>query len=308
MNRVLISLILPLLLVLTAGCGEKVGETPEISPGMQKSAENLVGLEFTDAERDLGRADLAEQRDSFESLRKHPLDNAVLPAVRFDPLVPWGGTVPEAWKTGFLRDFPPSFEDFGPATRPADLNDLAFAGIAQLAALHPREAKSVASKLTELSLARLVEHGPTLRVRGHPAARGAALARARELDRMLDRGEYLGPLHGIPYGAKDLLAVAGRPHDLGRHALPGPDPRRDATVVHRLDDAGAVLVAKLTLGALAWGDVWFGGKTRNPWNLEQGSSGSSAGSASAVSAGLVPFAIGHRDPGDRSSRPAPAAA
>jgi Asp-tRNA(Asn)/Glu-tRNA(Gln) amidotransferase A subunit family amidase len=290
MNRVLIPLILASLLVLAAGCGEKVGETPDIDLGMQESAENLVGLEFTDTERDLGRDDLLEQRDSFENLRKRPLDNAVRPAVRFDPLILWGGTVPESWKTAYLRDFPPTFEDPGPEARPSDLNDLAFAGIARLAALiRAREVSCL--ELTELYLARLEEHGPDLEcvITLMP---DRARARARELDRMLDRGRYLGPLHGIPYGAKDLLAVSGAPTTWG--ATPYRDQVRDetATVVRRLDEAGAVLVAKLTLGALAWGDVWFGGTTKNPWNLEEGSSGSSAGSASAVSAGLVPFAIG----------------
>ena len=107
------------------------------------------------------------------------------------------------------------------------------------------------------------------------------------------KGTYLGPLHGIPYGAKDLLAVPGYKTTWG--AAPYKDQDRGAelaTVIKKLDDAGAVLVAKLTLGALAMGDVWYGGTTKNPWNLEQGASGSSAGSASATSAGLVPFALG----------------
>jgi Asp-tRNA(Asn)/Glu-tRNA(Gln) amidotransferase A subunit family amidase len=119
-----------------------------------------------------------------------------------------------------------------------------------------------------------------------------ALTRARQADRELAAGRWRGPLHGIPCGVKDLLSIPGQPTTWG--AAPYRDQVRDelATVVARLDSAGAVIVAKLTLGALAWGDVWFGGTTRNPWNLEQGSSGSSAGSASAVAAGLVPFAIG----------------
>ncbi len=119
-----------------------------------------------------------------------------------------------------------------------------------------------------------------------------ALARAKQADEEIAKGKYRGLLHGIPYGAKDLLAVKGYKTTWG--AMPYKDQTidEDATVIRKLDDAGAVLVAKLTMGALAWGDVWYGGMTRNPWNLEQGSSGSSAGSASATAAGLVAFAIG----------------
>jgi Asp-tRNA(Asn)/Glu-tRNA(Gln) amidotransferase A subunit family amidase len=119
-----------------------------------------------------------------------------------------------------------------------------------------------------------------------------ALEQAARADAEIAAGKYRGPLHGIPYGAKDLLAVPGYRTTWG--AAPYQEQRIDdtATVVRKLEEAGAVLVAKLTLGALAWGDVWYGGQTRNPWNLEQGSSGSSAGSAAAVSAGLVPFALG----------------
>ena len=119
-----------------------------------------------------------------------------------------------------------------------------------------------------------------------------ALEHAKRADEEIAAGKYRGLLHGIPYGAKDLLAVKGYKTTWG--AMPYKDQTidEDATVIRKLDEAGAVLVAKLTMGALAWGDVWYGGKTRNPWNLEQGSSGSSAGSASATAAGLVPFAIG----------------
>jgi len=284
------NLILVPFLVLVAACGEKIGEAPSLDQGQIKGAESVSGLEFTDSERDLMRQDLVEQRDSFAGLRERGLDNAVRPAVRFDPLMPWGGRVPQVWMTSFLSDFTPEWEDPGPVTRPDDLNDLSFAGIARLSALvKARQVTCV--ELAELALKRLAEHGPRLEC-VVTTLDDRALSRARELDRMLDRGEYLGPLHGIPYGAKDLLSVAGAPTTWG--ATPYRDQILDdtATVVRKLDEAGAVLVAKLTLGALAWGDVWFGGMTRNPWNLEQGSSGSSAGSAAAVSAGLVPFAIG----------------
>ena len=135
-------------------------------------------------------------------------------------------------------------------------------------------------------LERLKRHGPTLEC-VVTLTEELALKQARRADKNIRAGRYLGPLHGIPYGAKDLLAVAGYKTTWG--AMTHKDQVLDetATVVQKLEDAGAVLVAKLTLGALAWGDVWYGGKTRNPWNTEQGSSGSSAGPGSATAAGLV---------------------
>ena len=145
--------------------------------------------------------------------------------------------------------------------------------------------------LTQLFLARLRKYGDTLEC-VITITESLALEQARRADEEIAQGKYRGPLHGIPYGAKDLLAVKGYKTTFG--AMPYKDQVLDqnATVVAKLEEAGAVLVAKLTLGALAWGDVWYGGKTRNPWDLTQGSSGSSAGSTSATVAGLVPFAIG----------------
>lgn len=247
-----------------------------------RAAEAVLGLRLTDAERALMLPDLVEQLGAYGSLRARQPANEVAPALRLDP---WQTRAREA-----IADAPARYADPGAQTRPADLDDLAFADVAVLGRL-VRDRQVTCVELAEWSLDRLRRHDPQLHcvVTLLPER---ALARARELDAMLDRGQYLGPLHGIPYGAKDLLAVAGAPTTWGA------EPYRDqviddtATVVRKLDDAGAVLVAKLTLGALAWGDVWFGGTTLNPWNLEQGSSGSSAGSASAVSAGLVPFAIG----------------
>src|SRR5262249_42231068 len=128
-----------------------------------------------------------------------------------------------------------------------------------------------------------------------------ALTKARESDSEIAAGKYRGPLHGLPWGAKDLLAVKGYPTTWGAGGFEKQTIGGDATVVQRLDAAGAVLIAKTTLGALAMGDKWFGGRTRNPWNPKQGSSGSSAGSASAVSAGCVAFAIGSETLGSISS-------
>jgi len=146
-------------------------------------------------------------------------------------------------------------------------------------------------ELTRLYLDRLDRHGPELEA-VITLTEERALRQAREADREIAHGRYRGPLHGIPWGAKDLLAVDGYPTTWGARPYASQEIEGDATVVRRLDDAGAVLVAKLTLGALAMGDHWFGGRTRNPWNPEQGSSGSSAGSAAATVAGLVGFAIG----------------
>ena len=247
-----------------------------------QGAAAVLGLELTDAERALMLPDLFEQLAAYRSLRASQPANEVAPALRLDP---W-----QARDRHPVADAPARFADPGPQQRPADLDELAFADIATLSRL-VRDRRVSCVELAEWSLERLRRHDPRLHcvVTLLPER---ALARARELDAMLDRGQYLGPLHGIPYGAKDLLAVAGAPTTWG--ATPYRDQVIDdtATVVRKLDEAGAVLVAKLSLGALAWGDVWFGGTTLNPWNLEQGSSGSSAGSAAAVSAGLVPFAIG----------------
>jgi Asp-tRNA(Asn)/Glu-tRNA(Gln) amidotransferase A subunit family amidase len=173
---------------------------------------------------------------------------------------------------------------------PDDPQDLAFYSVAELAVLLRTE-RVTSTFLTELYVERLKRYGPDLEC-VITLTEDLAMEQARRADEEIAAGEYRGPLHGIPYGLKDLFAVPDYPTTWG--AMPYKDQVRPetATVARRLEEAGAVLVAKLTLGALAWGDVWFDGRTRNPWNLEQGSSGSSAGSAAATAAGLVGFAIG----------------
>ncbi|MEN8005867.1 MAG: amidase [Candidatus Krumholzibacteriota bacterium] len=279
-----------LVILALSGCGEEIRDTQTLGKSQIRASEVVFGLEMTPDERDLMMEDLAEQRDSYVSMRGNIPGNGIRPAVRFDPRLAWARGTQDRPNEAMAPVDQPQWGDPGPVSRPARLESLAFAGVAELGQLIGQR-QVTCLELTELALDRLQDFGPDLEcvITLMPER---ARQRARELDRMLDRGEYLGPLHGIPYGAKDLLAVKGAPTTWGATPYRNQVLDETATVVRKLDQAGAVLVAKLTLGALAWGDVWFNGKTRNPWNLDEGSSGSSAGSAAAVSAGLVPFAIG----------------
>ncbi len=247
------------------------------------AAAAVVGLDFTAPERALLREDVQEHRAAYAAIRGVPLDNSVPPALRFDPRLP--GTEID------LPARPAAPPNMVPAPPvPDDLEELAFAPVTHLAALlRAGQIRSVA--LTEMYLERLKRYDPLLHC-VVTLTEERALAQARAADAEIAAGHARGPLHGIPWGAKDLLAVRGFPTTWGATPYRDQVLDLDATVVERLDAAGAVLVAKLSLGALAWGDVWFGGTTRNPWNLAQGSSGSSAGSAAAVGAGLVGFALG----------------
>ncbi len=247
-----------------------------------RAAAALIGLPLTDGEIEMMLDDVASNLRGYERLRARELDNAVFPALVFTPLVPPLAASP--WT-------PPPFDRTWPAARrPDDLEELAFADLRTLAAL-VRTRQVTCAELVELSLARLERYDPTLHCVITLTAERAR-EQARALDAELDAGRWRGPLHGIPWGAKDLLAVRGHPTTWGAKPFADQTIDVDATVVERLDAAGAILVAKLSLGALAMGDVWFGERTRNPWDPERGSSGSSAGSASAVAAGCVPFAIG----------------
>ena len=245
-------------------------------------AARIAGLDFTEDERDLMLEGLDDLREDYAEIRKVPLDNSVSPALHFDPRLP-----------GFEYDpGPRRFRPSRPSTIqvPTDHEELAFLPVTQLAQLvRTRKVSSVA--LTKMYIERLKRYDATLHC-VITLTEERALAQAQRADRELAEGRYRGPLHGIPWGAKDLLAVRGYPTTWGATPFKEQQFDEDATVVRRLDAAGAVLVAKLTMGALANGDVWFGGKTRNPWNTEEGSRGSSAGSSAAVAAGLVGFAIG----------------
>lgn len=247
-------------------------------------AARLVGLAFSAAEIDTMLPDLADNYEAFLTLRSLSLPNDVPPALLFQPLPV--GSDPRS----YLRDDKPRWSEPNPVRRPADLDELAFWSVRDLGEL-VRTRQITATELTTWCLGRLRTHGPRLAC-VVTLTEERALAAAAAADAEIARGRYRGPLHSLPFGAKDLFAVPGYRTTWG--SVPYREQTIDdtATVIAKLEAAGAVLVAKLSLGELAWGDVWFGGLTRNPWNLEEGASGSSAGSAAAVAAGLVPFALG----------------
>ncbi len=251
------------------------------------AAEDLAGVHFTDAHRDQALKGLASVRDDYVRLREIPLANDVPPALRFDPR-PAGFAGDGARPGEPDRTFQASSGIAAPL--PTDHGDLAYLPLLDLARL-VQSRQITSSELTHLYLARLRRLDPML----HAVitfTEERALREAEQADREIAAGRYRGPLHGIPWGAKDLLAARGYPTTWGSVPFKSQVIDDDATVVERLTAAGAVLVAKTAVGELAWGDVWFGGTTKNPWKLDQGSSGSSAGSASATAAGAVGFAIG----------------
>lgn len=253
-----------------------------ITKEMVAQAETIAGLEFSDEERESIATGLSRSVRNYERLREVPLANSVMPAVQFDPVLP-GMTLPtERRAIRYTRE--------SGVRLPADLEQVAFWPVTRLAELI-RTQQVLPSELTEMYIARVKRYDPQLH-----AVVTLTEERAREqaarLDAEVRAGTYRGPLHGIPWGAKDLLATARYPTTWGASPYRDQMLDHDAAVVERLDAAGAVLIAKLTMGALAQGDRWFGGMTRNPWHPEEGSSGSSAGPGSATAAGLVGFAIG----------------
>lgn len=271
-----------ILLVQTSVYAQAPFSTYSITRQMVAHAESLIGLTFTDVKRDSMLDDLNEILASYLALRNMSVPNSVPPAILFNP-IPVGTRMPSQ---------PSRFEasHVKSIARPARVDDLAFASVGALAELI-RTRKVTSEELTTMYIARLKKYGPMLEC-VITLTESLAFVQARRADKEIAAGLYRGPLHGIPYGAKDLLATRGIKTTWGSVPFKDQMIDEDATVIQRLEQAGAVLVAKLTLGELAWGDVWFGGKTRNPWNLQQGSSGSSAGSAAATAAGLVGFSIG----------------
>ena len=254
----------------------------EISKIEIENSEKLVGLEFTDAERDSMLDNLIANLESYKSNRSIKLSNRIMPAILFNPL-------PVGFKFENVEE-QLIFGNYSYTKLPENINDLAFYSIGELAELI-RTKKISSVELTKFFLERLKKYDPLLKC-VIILTEVRALEKAKFMDEELNAGKYRGLLHGIPFGVKDLFATKDYKTTWG--AMPYKDQiiNEDAAVIKNLEEAGGVLVAKLTMGALAWGDVWFGGKTRNPWDITKGSSGSSAGPASAVSAGLVPFAIG----------------
>ena len=259
----------------------RIAEGDPITPDVIAHAERVAGLSFTEAERAMMVEDLTDARTGYAAIRALSIPNSVGPALVFDPGVS-GVAPPEG---GAALVWEPR-----PAERPRDDDALAFMSVAELAyLLKTRQVTSM--ELTGLYLTRLKKYDGVLQaVVSYTEDR--AWRQAQEADRELDAGRWRGPLHGVPYGAKDLLSTRGYLTTWGAEPYRQQMIDEDAAVIERLDAAGAVLVAKLSLGALTWGDVWFGGTTKNPWNVEEGSSGSSAGPGAAVAAGLVGFAIG----------------
>ena len=270
----------------------KPPELPKITPEMLDQAATLAGVgPFTPEQKKMMLDGLNNQRDAYSQIRALKIPNSVPPAFVFHPAPPEVSIEDRDGQP--LPDGPPPYiqlEELPEPKAPAQIEDLAFATALDLADMLWRR-KITSLALTQMYIARLKRYDPKLHF-VITLTEERAIAQAKAADAEIAAGKYRGPLHGIPWGAKDLLAVKGYPTTWGAGGFEHQSFDEDATVVERLDAAGAVLVAKLTLGALAMGDKWFGGRTRNPWNTEQGSSGSSAGPASAVAAGCVGFAIG----------------
>jgi Asp-tRNA(Asn)/Glu-tRNA(Gln) amidotransferase A subunit family amidase len=271
-------------------------ESPKITAEMIDQASALAGVgPFTAEQKKLMLDGLNDQRASYDPIRALKLPNSVPPAYIFHPQ-PASASVCDCGEPTVR----PIVEDrTSNASAPARIEDLAFATISEIAGLLQAQ-KITSLALTRMYLDRLKLYDSKLHF-VITVTEERALAQAKKADEEIARGHYRGPLHGIPWGAKDLLAVKGYPTTWGAGGFEHQSFDEDATVVQRLDAAGAVLVAKFALGALANGDKWFGGRTRNPWNPTLGSSGSSAGSASAVAAGCVGFAIGSETLGSISS-------
>ena len=247
-----------------------------------RSAQKLIGIEMGKEQIDTMYNYLGRNLSGYDSLRNYTVGREVFPALLFDAH-PIGYQMP-------IQELPFHWDDLKDIRLPSNREEIAFYTIRELAALIQTK-KITSEELTQLYLNRIKKYDSQLQA-VVTLTEDLALRQARQADQEIAAGNYKGLLHGIPYGVKDLLAVEGYKTTWG--AMPYKNQTIDytATVVKKLEAAGAVLIAKLTSGALARGDVWFGGKTKNPWDLKQGASGSSAGSGSATAAGLVGFSIG----------------
>ena len=254
----------------------------KITSTMVKEAQKIIGIDFSIAEADSMLENLESQRKNYAELRKLKIPNSVSPSLNFNPL-------PVAYQ---YPDKESNFKISKAAViklLPGKEN-LAFCTIVQLADLI-RTKQITSVELTKYFIERIKKYNPIL-LNTIIVTQERAMKQARQADSEIAAGKYRGILHGIPFGVKDLLATNDYKTTWGSVAYKDQVIDIDATVITRLEKAGAVMIAKMTLGELAMGDVWFGGKTKNPWNIVRGSSGSSAGSASAVAAGCLPFAIG----------------
>jgi len=266
------------------GAGPAVG--PEVSPNTFAEAEKLSRVQLTASERaqaaNYWRVDMAALLERRTGPRSVTLDSTIAPFSRYDSVLP--GQHPAALSDRFIRT------NTDPGPLPSNDKDIAFAPVTKLSRWIEQR-KLTCERLTHIYLNRIAQFDSKLRC-VITLTRDLALAQAKQADAEITAGKYRGPLHGIPWGGKDLLDTASIPTTYGAEPFRSRIPAQDATVVQRLHDAGAVLIAKLSLGALALNDIWFGGQTMNPWLLEEGASGSSAGPGAATAAGLVGFSIG----------------
>ena len=266
--------------------GTAPGAGPAVSAGTFAEAEKLTQVTMTAAERDMAakswRSSMGALLERRTGPRRVTLDASVAPATQWNPAL--GAASNLAMRDRFVRS------TYDGAPLPATDDAIAFATVTQLSRWI--EARKLTSeRLTGIYLARIARLDPTLRCI-ITVTKELALAQARKADAEVASGRYRGPLHGIPYGVKDLLDTAGIATTYGAEPFRNRVPTADSAVVRRLTEAGAVLIAKLSMGALALNDIWFGGQTMNPWLLEEGASGSSAGPGAATAAGLVAFSIG----------------
>ena len=245
-------------------------------------AEKIFGLSFSDSKKDSMTGYLTDRLKTYKYLQSQNLNNDVPLPLWFDPILP-DMKVPR-------KQMPVHFDIPDKVSMPADKSQLAFYSIPQLASLI-KNRKITSEELTRFYIDRLKKYGPALHC-VIELTEEIAIRQARKVDAEIASGKYRGPLHGIPYGIKDLFAVEGTYTTWGTPPYRSQKINETAFVAKQLELAGAVLVAKLSLGELAMDDVWFGGLTRNPWDTTKGSGGSSAGSAAATAAGLIPFAIG----------------
>jgi Asp-tRNA(Asn)/Glu-tRNA(Gln) amidotransferase A subunit family amidase len=262
----------------------KLEEQPSasVTKEMLRTAAAVAGLQFSDRQLERMLEGVNKNLAHYREIRRVEIDNSVAPPLYFNPIVP--GIKIDRTKRGFKTGQVPE------VTRPKNLEDAAFWPVTRLAELlRTKQASSL--ELTEMYLGRLKRYNRKL-LCAVTLTDELALRQARNADREIAAGNYRGALHGIPYGIKDLAAVKGYPTTWGAAPFKDRIIDADATVVSRLSAAGAVLIAKLATGELALDDVWFGGQTKNPWDLSMGSQGSSAGPGSATAAGLVGFSIG----------------